>query len=489
MLKEKIHYSDRLPLNVTVVDIEEYPIHFHDDLEIVFVMGGGIILKNGFYNYEMHTGDIFILNAREIHSFKTASDNSSNMVLMLQFDMEYFINHYPNLNNSFFVADMDDPDDEGLEVLQELLASAIMQVNSANLGYEQKLIEIAHNIIACLNENFQYFSIEDGRFVNESKKKSNKILAGRMNRVSDYLYENYSRKLTLQEIADSEHLSIYHLSHVIKQSTGLSFKELLGFIRVEESEKLLLGTDMSINAISEAVGFSATRYYIEHFKKWFDEDPATYRKENEGKVSSRKTPALLKKVNKQESGETIKKSYPDVYYDHHKKNQPPEQVLDINILTENTGKIADTLLYKTLSAPEMNHASQLLHMMACLNEPVVASGDNFIATSDRNASHISILIYNLDAPSSESDILVRVSNLTGKYNLRKVILSTENIKAQRIPEEKNKSGNYRREGLFRQLDAIPVVETSVVTAVNTLNLVLSLSGMSAELMLLDKIQS
>lgn len=482
MLKEKIHYGDRLPLNVAVVHIDEYPIHFHDDLEVIFVLDGRIILKNGYYNYEMKAGDIFILNDREIHSFQKTGGN--NIVLMLQFDMNYFKKHYPSLNNSFFVTDTNDTDDEDLETLRELLASAIMQDNAGNLGYEQKLIEIAHNIISCLMENFQYFAIEDGRFVNETKNKSNKILASRMNRISDYLYENYSRKLTLQEIADNEHLSIYHLSHVIKQSTGLSFKELLGFIRVEESEKLLLGTDMSINAISEASGFSATRYYVEHFKKWFGADPREYKEKYKGKVSSRKTLAVMSRANKLETGDIIKKYYSDVYYDHHKKDKEPSQALDITIQTEEIQNIFDTPLYKILTSHDMKHASQLLHMLKSLNEPVIASGPNYIATSKDNGEYLSVLVYNI---KNDSEILVRLSELSGKYSFKRVALSPENIQAKKESSMESFGKNYRREGLFRQLAATPSVETSVVTAVKTLNIVMSLSGLSGELILLDKI--
>ena len=108
-------------------------------------------------------------------------------------------------------------------------------------GYEHKVIESTHNLIACLMSDFQYFVMEDGKFKNESRNKGNKILAGRLNRITDYMYDNYSRKLTLGEIADNEHLSIYYLSHIIKEATGLSFQDLLSYIRVEESEKLLLG--------------------------------------------------------------------------------------------------------------------------------------------------------------------------------------------------------------------------------------------------------
>ena len=69
MLKERITFKSELPVNVLVADIEEYPIHFHDELEMVFVLKGHIKLRNGYYNYDLKQGDIFTLNDREIHSF------------------------------------------------------------------------------------------------------------------------------------------------------------------------------------------------------------------------------------------------------------------------------------------------------------------------------------------------------------------------------------------------------------------------------------
>ena len=46
MLKEKSIYKDELPVNVVVANIEEYPIHFHDDMEVVYVLEGTVILRN-----------------------------------------------------------------------------------------------------------------------------------------------------------------------------------------------------------------------------------------------------------------------------------------------------------------------------------------------------------------------------------------------------------------------------------------------------------
>ena len=53
MLKEKIIYKDELPINVITACIEEYPIHFHDDMEVIYVLDGSVILRNGYYTYTL----------------------------------------------------------------------------------------------------------------------------------------------------------------------------------------------------------------------------------------------------------------------------------------------------------------------------------------------------------------------------------------------------------------------------------------------------
>ena len=232
MLKEKIIYKDQLPVNVVTADIDEYPIHFHDDMEVVYILEGSVIMRNGYYTYTLKQGDIYIINDREMHSFEKTGER--NMVMMLQLDLAYFSRYYDNLKNNFFVTDMEDDSDESLEVLRTIMARIMMEVLQKGYGYEHKVIESTHNLIACLMSDFQYFVMEDGKFKNESRNKGNKILAGRLNRITDYMYDNYSRKLTLSEIADREHLSIYYLSHIIKEATGLSFQDLLSVVFVHD---------------------------------------------------------------------------------------------------------------------------------------------------------------------------------------------------------------------------------------------------------------
>jgi len=153
MLKEKNYYKEELPVNVIAANIEEYPIHFHDDFEVVYVLDGEVRLKNGYYTYTLKQGDIFILNSREIHSYYNTGQ--PNIVMMLQMDLSYFSKYYENLKNSFFITDMKDADDECLESLRNILARIMILILEKGFGYCHKIIESTHNLIANLYSNFQ----------------------------------------------------------------------------------------------------------------------------------------------------------------------------------------------------------------------------------------------------------------------------------------------------------------------------------------------
>lgn len=511
MLKEKIVYKDELPINVITANINEYPIHFHDDMEVVYVLEGNIILRNGYYTYTLKQGDIFILNDREMHSFESTGED--NMVMMLQMDLTYFSRYYDNLKNNFFVTDMEDDSDESLEVLRTILARIMMEVLQKGYGYEHKVIESTHNLIACLMSDFQYFVMEDGKFKNESRNKGNKILAGRLNRITDYMYENYSRKLTLSEIADKEHLSIYYLSHIIKEATGLSFQDLLSYIRVEESEKLLLGTNKKIGAIAEETGFSAVRYYIKHFEQWFGMHPLEYRKKYIGKIISREIAARYSKVSPSQIEDAIRKQVKGVYADYADKLKTKPVIVDIDIYDDYAelqkeppvlGEIMERGVNKILAEPYL----KLMEM----NEGIISSGDNYMITTRSkypgSLDSLSILVYNFDTNVSrslrrisgheelrrivknydnETEFLVRCTGLSGDFRIIRYRLERDNVMA-RVEEvlAPNKSESPR-DAFINDIMAEGNVTVGNYISSDALSIRSIFKGIGAELVLIDKI--
>lgn len=510
MLKEKSTYREELPINITVANLIDYPIHFHNDLEVVYVLDGSVRMKNGYYNYILKEGDIFILNPREIHSFE--NNGEKNMVMMLQMDTEYFSNYYDNLKNSFFVTDMEDDSDESLELLRNILAKIMMEVMQKGYGYEAKVIESTHNLLSDLFADFQYYLMEDGKFVNGAKHKGNKVLAGRLSRITDYMYANYTRKLTLSEIAEREHLSIYYLSHVIKEATGLSFQELLSFIRVEESEKLLLGTSKKIGAIAYETGFSAVRYYIKHFERWFGMHPLEYRKKYTGKVSSVETVAKIEKCSAADIERAIRRNVKGVYTDYLSGKKAPPIIVELDVLEAiKEAYVPEVYPLEFLDSEILRPASRPYSLLKSLKEKLLASGDHYIvSTSARSPAgfqSFSILVYNCGADlkknlvrpmarehlleaikhyDEEQEVLIRCNGLSGEFKISRYKMTRESVITAFEESFKVEGLASKRKAIVNNWSILPCIDFSKIVATDTINVRSTLKGLSAELILIDK---
>ena len=68
MLLERLNYADDFPMNITISDVREDPLHYHLDIEILYVLKGTVVLKNGYCHYQLHEGDIFTNSGHEVHS-------------------------------------------------------------------------------------------------------------------------------------------------------------------------------------------------------------------------------------------------------------------------------------------------------------------------------------------------------------------------------------------------------------------------------------
>lgn len=92
----------------------------------------------------------------------------------------------------------------------------------------------------------------------------------------DYIHNNYSKNITLEDVAGHVYISPYYLSHGFKEYIGMSFVEYLKKVRIEEAKKLLLDTDMSISKICIRVGYSDPHYFSRVFKSVMGVSPGSF---------------------------------------------------------------------------------------------------------------------------------------------------------------------------------------------------------------------
>ncbi|MDR1559506.1 MAG: response regulator, partial [Clostridiales bacterium] len=95
-------------------------------------------------------------------------------------------------------------------------------------------------------------------------------------KIIKYINENFSQEISLQKLSDLFHLNATYISQLIKSETGLNYSQYLTELRIGKAKRLLETTDLSLNDISESVGFNDYFYFIKKFKKAVGITPGRY---------------------------------------------------------------------------------------------------------------------------------------------------------------------------------------------------------------------
>lgn len=273
MLFEKTKYPDDFPINIRIVKVTEYPVHYHQDVEIIYVLKGEIRLKNMCHDYYLEEGDIFTNSGHEVHGL-TATDQE-NVVAIIQISNRFFTQYFPSLHKACFMTYVKNDKYLMLDMLRKMLLHILLNHSRRSFDYKATCIDQMIDVIKYLNQYFNLFAFDQQVVTNFNN--DNQVAVERISRIINYVYENYANKITLRELADREHLSTYYLSHLIRDYMGINFKEFLCFARAEMSEILLLETDRKISTIAKDVGFSTTSYYEKFFTKWYGHSPEEHR--------------------------------------------------------------------------------------------------------------------------------------------------------------------------------------------------------------------
>lgn len=87
----------------------------------------------------------------------------------------------------------------------------------------------------------------------------------------------YNRRLKMEELARTFHISVSQLRKMFIQQTGISPKEYLNRIRNEKAKTLLLLTEEPMKAIAVACGFADEFHFGKMFRAWNEVSPARFR--------------------------------------------------------------------------------------------------------------------------------------------------------------------------------------------------------------------
>lgn len=272
-----IQYEEDLPVQVQLLNVQQYPWHTHKDIQIVYVIEGEVELKMTYTRYRLVQNNIHFIHSTDVHGFKEISKN--NLVVILSLSMEYFTEYYPDLDTQVFSTKVseDVATYKKQMALKTYIFSIISEFYSRHRGYKERLKDLSREMIGTLYQEFRGFCVNVEKRTFEYKAPYDMVQIERISRVVSFVYQNYPYKMSLAAIAKQENINNYYLSHLFQRLVGDSFRNFVSMVRVEMSEFELLTTDTSISQISQAVGFSNAKYYVENFRQWFGCHPREYR--------------------------------------------------------------------------------------------------------------------------------------------------------------------------------------------------------------------
>lgn len=118
--------------------------------------------------------------------------------------------------------------------------------------------------------------IKKAVLVNEHKAEASEYIQ----RAIAYIGQNYSQNIKINELADYVGVNRSYLASSFKKVTGYSPKEYLLSLRLEKAKSLLETTDMTINSISNAIGYTDQLAFSRMFKRYMGISPSVYREEH-----------------------------------------------------------------------------------------------------------------------------------------------------------------------------------------------------------------
>ena len=251
----------------------QIPVHWHDELEIIYVKSGFLTVSISGENYIGTPGDAFVVSPGNLHFMGSQAG-----------EVDYFTFLFPLEYISFCTDDM--LDDKLLTPLKNGHLMIRPRIKDAAKELCEQLIDIymAENdeteskITAQIKTKIilLQFILEMWKkgFVIENDTSGRNIVEKEM---VSYIQQNFTGKISLKEFGEQFHLSEKYISRYFKEHFHITLSQYITYLRLENAKQLLQDTDLSVTETAMQSGYQNVSYFIRSFKKTYGISPLKYR--------------------------------------------------------------------------------------------------------------------------------------------------------------------------------------------------------------------
>ncbi len=247
-----------------------FPRHFHESYLIELIVSGTEqFYCNGVYYTNVQKDSIVLINPGDIH---TGGDNSHRS----EFKCKVF---YPDPNAWQDIAGESFSRSRQLTSLRftravitdPLIVKTMKSMISAGAVKGNELL--VNELYLQLMMNLMQRHMKESITLDENVQQ----YAGPLKRSLDYIHENLSQRLLLEDIARSAFISPFHFLRIFKKFMGMTLHQYILALRIDKAKKALLQKENSIENILNSVGFIDQSHFTKVFRKMTGLTPGSYK--------------------------------------------------------------------------------------------------------------------------------------------------------------------------------------------------------------------
>lgn len=271
--KDKI-YVDFFAGHLKSCNSESHPVHFHEHIEIYFLISGSneCLINNKFY--KVNEGDILIFKPNQIHRI-LRNDNEIFERYILEVSPRFladnlireeyfFVNNFLNNNEAIIFS----PNKKEKKEIMHLFS----KYEKAN--HQDPDPTLFHSSLRCIRilEIFTYiFTIIQNYNKPEQKPlKTNSLVSP----ILDYLEKNYINT-SLSSLAEHFNINKQYLCVLFKKNMSMTINKYILSKKIIYAKKLL-AEGKNITQVAELCGFNDTTDFARVFRKYVNLSPKKY---------------------------------------------------------------------------------------------------------------------------------------------------------------------------------------------------------------------
>jgi len=225
-------------------------VHFHKNIEILFVKEGRHrVIING-VEHILTAGEIAFSNSYDVHCYKYEEHSKVYIIVIGNNYSSRFINQYGKIFDNFLPVH-----NEGTKEIFELLDKFYYQKNDNNLLMNYGFIDLLLGLMA------KYYPLKDGI------KNNNNIII----EILTYINENYKSDITLNSVSERFGYTKPYFSMLFNKYTNTHLRDYINRLRVDRVKELLEDKQYNndtITAIAMGCGFESLNTFYRAMKKF-----------------------------------------------------------------------------------------------------------------------------------------------------------------------------------------------------------------------------